>query len=202
MRTLLLLLLCLTAACADPESASQRFCRQLVSEPGAPPTDLNALSGILAEVRAALYPELEGVSIQLEPMDSTSDFFVANLDFATLDDPPLSRRYLVRYSKRLFDDPPGHAATAAVLAHELRHIVDYTGMDGAELAEFALWYVSSDVSAYERETDEHVLKLGCGEALKRYRLWLYGQVDPATLEQKKKDYYTPQEIDAWIAEHG
>ena len=86
-----------------------------------------------------------------------------------------------------------------VLAHELKHIRDYSEMDFDALNEFVAWYMTTDdISEYERETDEYALGLGCGLALRAYREWLYEHIDAEAVEQKRYDYYTPEEIDAWL----
>jgi hypothetical protein len=157
----------------------------------------------LEGVRDNLYPELAGVPLGLRSMESDSDFFYANLDLTTLDEDPRERDYFVFYNARLFDDPPPWEAVVAILAHEIKHVLDYTGMDTEALAEFGLWYgTTDDISEYERATDEYALALGCGEGLSAYRTWLYDHVDEETAAQKRLDYYTPEEIDAWMAGNG
>jgi len=42
------------------------------------------------------------------------------------------------------------------------------------------------------------IKRGYGEGLKEYRLWLYGAVPAKSLPGKRKDYLSPEEIDAAI----
>jgi len=132
------------------------------------------------------------------PYTSPSSFFSANFELSTLGEEPLDRDYIVHYSTLQFDQPPPANAVLAILAHELKHVRDYTEMDAAEVTEFGLWYVTSDVSAYERETDEHSLQLGCGEGLIEFREWLYEVVTDEVEAQKRVDYYTPEEIREWM----
>ena len=67
------------------------------------------------------------------------------------------------------------------------------------IAAFGLWYATDDVSAYERETDLFALERGCGEGLIAFRTWLYAQLDDEAIAEKQRDYYTPEEIEAWMA---
>ncbi len=169
---------------------------------GGEPTDEAALAELLAEVLQTHQPQLQGLSIELLAKDSEQDFFSADFDVTSAAEPGPERSYRVRYGPRIFESPPPTAATAAILVHELQHIDDYVGMDTAELSDFILWYATGDFAEYERATDEVALEAGCGEGLKAYRLWLYEQVDADTEAQKRLDYYTPEEIDAWMAARG
>ena len=194
----------MTACASPPEPADSGVAEQacaLLAQDAAPPGDEAALAALLGEVQATFHPALDGVSIALEAMDSDQDFFVANLDLSTAGEAGPDRDYRVQYGLRVFEDPPPFAATGAILVHELQHIEDYVAMDTAALAEFAIWYAGGDFAEYERATDEVVLEAGCGEGLKAYRLWLYGQVDAGTEAEKRRDYYTPEEIEAWMAAH-
>lgn len=198
---LLALFACAPSAAMGESGAARVTCDALdTSDPG--PTSKDALTTLLAAVRDEFYPELDGVSITLGTLESDADMFNSNLDYATIGNPPMERDYIIKANPILLDDPPSLASTGAILAHELKHTVDYTGMEAQELAEFGAWYsTTDDFSAYERETDEHVLELGCGEYLSGYRTWLYAHVSEEVAAQKRHDYYTPEEIDAWIAEH-
>lgn len=189
------LALLLLAACPAPDPS--RACEPLLVA-GAGPTTVEALSTLLDEVRARLHPTLEAVTITLEPLVSRSDFFQATVDLDTVGAEPGERRYVVRFNPLLLAEPPSRAAVAAILAHELAHVVDYLGMDTEALVEFALWYgLTDDSSRYERATDEAALAAGCGPGLAEFRRWLYAHVDAATAERKRRDYYTPEEIAAW-----
>lgn len=142
------------------------------------------------------------MSVVLVPISSTTSFFAANVDLDTFAAPPLERTYTVQYAEELFALEPPAAGVVAILAHELVHVRDYTSMDTEALGAFAIEYATSDVSVYERATDEATLEKGCAAGLVAYREWLYGVVDPETEAQKRHDYYTPEEIRAWVSEHG
>ena len=135
-------------------------------------------------------------------MESADSYFVANLDLATLAEAPLERDYRVLYNPALFADPPSRLAAGAILVHELKHALDYTGLEADELVEFGLWYASGDdISGYEKQTDEYALESGCAAGLSAYREWVYAHIPEDDLEEKVENYYTPEEIAAWVAEN-
>ncbi len=205
-RMLLLMLSCAPSTgdstTGDPttgDSAASQTCEALLT--GDPPTTAADITAIISVVRGAYFSELEGVSIELGTLDSDDSFFVANLDLSTLDVQPLERDYLVLYNPVLLSDPPPYAGVGAILVHEIKHILDYTAMDTTELVEFGLWYASGDVAEYERQTDEFALEAGCGPGLIAYREWLYDHISEEDAAQKRIDYYTSEEISAWMAAH-
>ena len=191
-----LLLACSTCTpAADPWP-----CRALLG-PGAGPSDVQELQQILDEVRTALYVGDADLAITLEPHTDRTSFFAANLDTDTISFEPRERACRVYYLPALFDDPPPRAAVAAILAHEVEHVRDYAGMDTDTLVEFALGYaLSDDNSAYERATDLKAMERGCAAGLVQYREWLYDRLasDPEAVEKKKREYWTPEELRAWI----
>jgi hypothetical protein len=169
-----------------------------------PPTDELELSYVIDDVQRIVFgAELRDVEVGLAPLPSETDFFNAGVDLTTADLPGLERRYIIRANSAIFSgDEPPIGATTAIVAHELEHVLDYTAMSGDELVDFALEYSEGDISQYERQTDEAVMVRGCATGLKAYREWLYEQLDAEAEAAKRRDYYTPDEIDAWVADHG
>ena len=199
----LLLVACSSSNDSDTAPAIRTVGTCPPMRPGAPPpTDLDAVQALVDDVRAELFPELDGASIEVVELDSETDYFQANLDISTVGESPLERAYRVLANPLLFDDPPSQPAVAAILAHELTHVRDYTELDSAELVEFGLWYATEDTAAYERETDEHALWLGCADGLIAYREWLYAHIPASALADKQRSYYTPDEIREWQRLHG
>ena len=145
--------------------------------------------------------DLDTLSLDLVPLQSETDYFQANLDYGTILDEPFERDYRVLYNPVLFEDPPSQPAVAAILAHELSHIRDYTEMDSTELVEFGVWYASEDTAEYERATDESALWLGCADGLVQYREWLYSHIPPDAVDEKRRVYMTPGEIQDWVTAH-
>ncbi|MBI4821265.1 MAG: hypothetical protein HY791_33705 [Deltaproteobacteria bacterium] len=189
------------AACASaPPEAAKRCDEVFVA---APPSGVMSVDTALSAARARFYPELEAAPIRLIEKDlGPAVMFTANLDLTTLERPPLERDYEIWLNPKLLEEPPSGRAVGAILTHELKHILDYSKKDAQTLAAFALWYAISDVSEYERQTDEYALDLGCALGLSEYRSWLYEQIPADAVEQKKREYYTPAEIEAYVDQSG
>lgn len=164
-------------------------------------TELMASEGTVEEhlegVQRHLYPSLDGVPVELHrDLTSDQDFFTAAPDLTTLDERP--RTYRVRTNVAIDTLGVPVEGIVAILAHELKHVLDYTEMTDVEVVDFGLWYGQGDIAEYERATDLGSLERGCGEGLIAYRDWLYSVVDADTLDAKKRDYMTPDEIRAWM----
>jgi hypothetical protein len=173
------------------------YCQWILDDQ-APVTDAAGLGDALDIVRAALYPELAVNLVTLDPTDSPEDYFVMSVDLGEGSGSGDERAFLLRYSTVQFADPMPYSGLGAILVHELKHAVDFRDMSSQQLVDFALWYSEGDYASYERETDEAVLEAGCGQGLIDFRLWLYDHVDAETLLEKQRDYYTPEEIAAWM----
>ena len=53
----------------------------------------------------------------------------------------------------------------------------------------------SFTAKFERKADLEAIARGYGEGLKQFREWLYQNVPQKELEEKKRDYFSPEEID-------
>jgi len=52
---------------------------------------------------------------------------------------------------------------------------------------------------FERWADLKAISLGYGEGLKEYRRWLYSNVPASKLAEKRRNYFSPDEIDAIVS---
>lgn len=161
----------------------------------------HGLRQILEEVRSTQFPELRHHVIELRAFHSHAYFFKSGITLSSLLRHPSRRTYLVQYNARLSDGLPPGEALAAILAHELAHIQDYTKMGFFELAWFTLKYLVLDHSAYERKTDEVAMEKGFASGLRQYRKWLYEHTPPHIRIQKMHDYHTESSIDEWICQN-
>ncbi len=166
------------------------------------------LEALLAATRDAAWPELAGYTLAVEPYTDLAYFrALVSTDTLGVED-PAGRTYLVQYDPVVLDDPPGTGALAAVLTHELGHVYDYVGMTSTELLEFGLWYATEDpmtsdeLRAYERATDESALTRGCADGLSAMRTWIYAHASEEVEAEKRRNYYSPEEIEAWVAANG
>ena len=114
-----------------------------------------------------------------------------------------NREYSIDINPKIFDPqlipngPPSLEAIQGILAHELVHVLDYETESFSNLTEIGLELILSP-SHYERYTDLRAFELGYAYGIKSYRNWIYGQLSPTDLAQKRKRYYTPEEIDHWL----
>lgn len=201
----------LLLACTGPELDSappEPDCRCAnVAHVGEPISTELGLLAELAAVREASFPELAGVNVGVEAVVDLQ-YFRAWTELDTINEAPEARTYTVQYDPEVLSDPPGAEALAAVLAHELGHVLDYLAMDSTELLEFGVWYGSQDsatsdeLSAYERATDEVALERGCATGLSAFREWLYARVEGDVEIDKRRNYYSPEEIAAWVEANG
>lgn len=165
------------------------------------PTQIEDLNPLKQNVIRYYFSTLKKTSIDFELLTSHSDFFNASVDYKTIENDPLERRYLIKVNHALFTNNAPGLGVAAILVHEIKHILDYTTYAMDDFIGFGLWYATSDVRDYERATDEFALSVGCATGLKQYRQWLYEHVPASALLEKKRNYYTPEEIDTWVLEH-
>lgn len=162
-------------------------------------THVNDIAHITQRLVAQSFPELQGKSIAHHTFQSADVFFESNLDVSTLmpwHSGPV--QYLVNYNPDLFAKGCPPEAIAGILAHELSHTVDYVNGGIPALLEVvnALRLPQSN-QRYEHRTDLRAIFRGYGPGLIAYREWIYGQLTPQDLRQKRATYYTPDEI-RWL----
>lgn len=47
---------------------------------------------------------------------------------------------------------------------------------------------------FERKADMQAIALGYGPGLAQYRIWLYRNIPASAMPEKKRDYFSPEEI--------
>ncbi len=195
------------AACSAPSSTVPADCPcDRIVLPAAPVTTDGGLADLLVATAVAAYPNLAALNLVASPV-ANLQFFRSSIDLDSLDpNDDTTRVYRVDYDPVVLSDPPAPSALAAVLAHELGHIDDYTAMAAADYVSFGLWYGSAEgtdeLATYERATDEQALSRGCATGLSAMRDWIYAHCSGDVLAEKQRDYYSPDEIAAWTAEDG
>lgn len=167
--------------------------------------------GVVREVIRLKYPNLANYRILLTPLEGDpTSFFQAQPDFLQVATVPSERQnYYLQINPRIFSNYPGDRAVAAIAAHELSHIDDYVEITTRQLLVLgsrynrALTVNENFVISLERSTDEIAIRKGAGPGLVEYRNWLYQTIgdDPAAVEWKRRAYYTPSEIEAYVSHH-
>lgn len=146
-------------------------------------------------------PNLVEANIAIREFESDAYYLQAKPDIKSLLSKKQDRKYFVEVNPKLYSCPPSMDALEAILVHELEHVVDYENMSALEITRFGVRYGTSKKfrAKYERATDEKVLKKSLGLGLIGYREWIYSKLSPKEILVKKRYYYTPEEIDEWIA---
>lgn len=167
----------------------------LVQELASPAKDssLAAVRGLVGTISAAAYPELASKEIRLKAFHSDSDYFRTRFS--------VSRflffqrmRYFVEVNPELFSRNAPPDGVCAILGHELAHVADLS--HGNRIRVFRLVRLASRAytARFERRADLDAIRRGFGDGLISYRNWVYKNVSPAKAEEKKRNYFTPQEI--------
>ena len=128
-----------------------------------------------------------------------------------VDDEPLARQRLRRLLEKLRPDAVLLEAASgdealAVLAREEPSLllldIRMPGIDGLAVAAELDRLPQPPAVVFCTAYDEYALEAGCASGLKGYREWLYAHIPPEDVEAKRRDYYTPEEIDAWVEANG
>src|SRR6185503_6929087 len=87
----------------------------------------------------------------------------------------------------------------SILAHELAHVEDLSG--GKRLGLLRLGGLASHerTARFERRADLTAMARGYGADLEAYRTWLYGHIPESKIAEKRRDYFSPEEIEAALA---
>lgn len=152
----------------------------------------------LRELISMHFPQLQDKTVELRPLTSKSDFFQART-FQRGGE----KTFCVYANPRLFQDPPSERALRAILVHEISHLSSYQNKSGAEMAWLGLRYVldAGFKRRFERKADRVALGFGHAHGLKEYREWLYPRIPPHAVAEKRRNYFTPEEISLWIENH-
>jgi hypothetical protein len=139
------------------------------------------------------FPELKGIAVGTGQFHSDADYFRTRFSVGRF---LLLRpmRYRVEVNAKLFSEQPPEEGICAILAHELVHVVDLK--HGNRIRRFALARLLSRgyTARFERRTDLEAIGRGYGEGLKSYRAWVYAHVPPGKLAEKRRRYFSPEEI--------
>lgn len=153
---------------------------------------------LMQAVRASSYPELAGADIRLRPFRSERDFFRTQfkaLDFLT----GRRMRFVIYVNPRVFEMDAPDEALRAVMAHELAHVLSFSRGKRVRLLGLVRLVSKGFAARFERRTDLVAISRGYGAGLGVYRRWLYRHVTPKRLPEKRRNYFSPEEIDALLA---
>lgn len=153
------------------------------------------IAAVIDSVRRSSFPQLKDAAITLREMRSDYIYFETRFTVSSFF---LDRRlrYVIWFNREALIRQAPADGLRAIVAHELAHI-DYFNRDSRmgllALAQL-LW--ASYNARFERSADIEAIALGYGPGLESYRRWLYRNVPPDRMEEKKRDYFSPEEIEA------
>lgn len=159
---------------------------------------IGEISRIVAEVVKESYPELQNTKIKVKTFESKSDYFRSQFSvtrFLTF----RKLRCVILINPHVYEKNAPADGIRAIIAHELAHTAYYKRHNRFEL--FGLIGLESKAftARFERGADLQAIKRGYGAGLKNYREWLYRNIPPAKMPAKKRDYFSPEEIDLILA---
>jgi hypothetical protein len=150
---------------------------------------------MVGQVLKDSYPELSSADIQVQSFASKSDYFRTSFDFQRF---LFGRkmRYVIKVNPRVFELGAPEEALRAILAHELGHVFDFHRQKRVRLLGLVRLSGKGYTARFERGTDLQAIARGYGDGLKAYRRWLYQNIPATKVEEKRRNYFSPEEIDA------
>jgi hypothetical protein len=150
---------------------------------------------IVQEVVKASYPELKNADIQVQTFHSASDYFRTSFSFGRF----LSAkkmRYFIKVNPRVFALNAPEEGVRAIVAHELGHAFAFHRKKRICLLGLVRLSSKGYITTFERRTDLQAILRGYSEGLKAYRMWLYQNIPAKKLTEKRRNYFSPKEIEA------
>jgi len=149
-------------------------------------------------VRAASYPEIAARDLDVKRLVSESDYFNARFSIGRMIT-CRRMRYSILANERLATLDAPAEGVRAIVAHELAHVAYYRSGPRVRLLGLVRLVNPAARARFERAADREAIRRGYGPGLKAYRVWLYGHIPKDKVSAKKRDYLTPDEIDAILA---
>jgi hypothetical protein len=175
--------------------AELRQTRSLGSKRDQRKPGIGATGTVLQGIQGTSYPELAHLDLRVRSFRSQSDYFRTRFSlsrFLLL----LPMRYFVDFNPALFQEQAPSDGVCAILAHELVHVVSLSR--GNRIRRLGLVRLLSEgqITKFERRADLEAIHRGYGDGLKSYREWVYGHIPPSKLQEKRRNYFSPEEIAA------
>lgn len=152
---------------------------------------------IISEVVKKSYPELKNKRIEVKIFQSESDYFRARFSYnkyLTFQ----KMRYIVFANPQVFAKNAPENGIRSIIAHELAHVLYFAERNRFELLGLVSLSSKSFTQKFERRADLEAISRGYGDGLKEYRAWLYQNIPQKNLAEKKRNYFSPEEIDKVI----
>jgi hypothetical protein len=166
----------------------------LASEDATDPS-LGDVVALMNQVRHDSFPKLQDARIDLRYL--SSDYIFLEAQFTPGSFFKRQLRYNLLFNPLARGAP--NDALRAIMAHELAHVDFYESQSRMGLLALVQILSARYNARFERAADLETIRLGYGPGLRSFRLWLYQQIPSSRMEEKKRDYFSPEEIDAILA---
>lgn len=149
---------------------------------------------IVKEIIAASFPELQNANVEVKTFESGSDYFRSQFSFSRF---ATFRRlhYVILVNPQVFMKRAPIEGVRAIISHELAHALYYRNHNRLELLGLVRLTSKSFTARFERAADLESIKRGYGPGLKIYREWLYKNIPDTRITEKRRNYFSPEEID-------
>ena len=181
---------------ADHEPSSPLLSQNIVaaSKVASQDTGVAATGDLLQSLRSASFPELSHIDLRTRTFHSQSDYLRTRFSIPRFF-LPVRMRYYIDLNPALFAQqqaPPD--GLCGIVAHELAHVVVLSR--GNRIRRLGLIRLLSrrQTVSFERGADLDAIHRGYGDGLKSYRSWVYSHIPSRKLEEKLRNYFSPEEI--------
>lgn len=154
-----------------------------------------AVGTMLQEMQSASYPELAHLDLRVRSFRSQSDYFRSRFSLSRFL-LPMRMRYFVDVNPALFQEQAPSEGVCAILAHELVHVVSLSRGNRIRRLGLVRLLSNGQTTKLERRADLEAIHRGYGDGLKGYREWVYVHIPPNKLQEKRRNYFSPEEIAA------
>jgi hypothetical protein len=159
---------------------------------------LNEIAGVVDSVRRESYPQLKDAGITLKEMQSDYVYFETRFTFTSYF---LGRKlnYMISVNPEVLARQVPPDGLRAIVAHELAHVDYFHNQSRMGLLGLVRLVSAPYNSRFERGADLETIALGYGPGLQSFRTWLYRNIPLNRMEEKKRDYFSPSEIQAILS---
>jgi predicted metallopeptidase len=152
------------------------------------------IESVVQSLRGASYPELQRVDLRVKTFHSKSDFLRTRFSLPRFF-LPLRMRYFVQVNPEMFQQQAPADGVCSIVAHELAHVVALSHGNRIRRLRLVKLISRGYTARFERGTDLAAIHRGYAEGLKSYRSWLYVHIPPDKVAEKRRNYFSPQEIE-------
>jgi len=157
-------------------------------------TALPRAQALVESVIVSSFPELSRTDIRLREFQSKSDYFRTRFSVARY----LSftrMRFFIEINPQVFALNAPEEGVRAIIAHELEHVVYLSRRNRLRLLSLARLGSADYKTRFERRADLGAISRGYGSGLRSYREWLYPNIPASAVAEKRRDYFSPEEIE-------